>query len=103
MIAENDSIAKNLATVQQLEHRIQLRKYAEQKRQKTLDNVLRFKVGEIVLACLPCVSQLKVRYTKEENEAEFAPLREFLLQIATSYEYTTFHAEMTNRATSPKK
>lgn len=103
MKIQNENIASSLATAEQLEHRLQLKKYAEQKRKKALDNALRFRVGDIVLACWPCVLQLKVRQTKEGNETEFAPLREFLLQIATSHEYNMLLNEIATGVASPEK
>lgn len=78
----------NLEKARKLEHRRRQKKYAEAKRKKAHRDALTFRVGEIVLECWPQVAQLQVHQTKAENDAEFAPLRELLMKIASNPDYT---------------
>lgn len=84
----NETTRKSLEKAAQLEHRRQLKQYAEKKREDKRQKVLIFKLGEVVAECWPCVSRFTVRRTKAENEAEFAPLRELLLKIVSDTNYT---------------
>lgn len=97
----NEISSKSMATAEQLEHRLQLLKYAKQKRQRELHNALVFKVGELVLSCWPWVSRLQVRRKKTENETEFAPLRDLLLKVADSEQYTIVRSVIANRTETP--
>lgn len=94
MESKKQHITTTPPTAEQLEHRHLLKKHKERKRQKALDDALRYKVGTILLECLPCVATLKVCRTKAENETEFAPLRELLLRIANSKDYSMLRNEI---------
>ena len=80
---------------QQLEHRRQLARYAEQKREKKRHDALAHQIGEVVLSCWPWTAKLQPYRKKEDRDAEFEPLRKLLLQ-ATS----TIHCSTSNFSSS---
>lgn len=79
----NESTRKNLEKMEQLEHRRRMAKYAEQKREKKRHNALAHQIGEVVLSCWPWTAKLQPCLRKEDQDAEFAALRELLLQVAS--------------------
>jgi hypothetical protein len=101
MKSTENTTPKKLVTAEQHEHREQLRKYANKKRQRERHNALTFRVGELVLLCWPWVLGLQVRRTKAENEAEFTQLRELLLRVAADENYTIAHDNMASGRPPP--
>lgn len=83
----NESIARDLATAEQLARRRRQEIYAEEKKQKKRDDALTFKIGRIVRDNWPWVSRFQLRQSKAANDIEFAPLVERIQQISTDSKY----------------
>ena len=87
----NEMTQKNLKKMKQLEHRRQLARYAEQKREKKRHDALAHQIGEVVLSCWPWTAKLQPYRRKEDQDTEFAALRKLLLQATSTIHCSTFN------------
>lgn len=81
MDVTNRYLAEKLSKIQQEKHRQERQEQIERKRRMTRDSRLYRIIGERFLFYFPEFQRLEPKRTKQENDAEFSPLDQFLKKI----------------------